>query len=254
MNVLIAEDETLAAERLQELLQQCAPEAIVLDQVDSVSEAVAFLRKAKSIDLLLLDIQLADGKSFEIFEKIDIDVPVIFTTAYDQYAIHAFKFHSVDYLLKPIQQDDLRQALSKLKKFSFPKGSGSIDINALKELLNKTSKSYKERFMIKTGNKLQYKPTSEISYFFAEGKEAYLVTKNENRKFLIDHTLEDLESLLDPREFFRISRKFIIHVDSIREIKGSVSTRLEVKLNQGCEYDLAVSRDRAQELKAWLDR
>lgn len=254
MNVLIAEDEILAAERLQELLQQCAPEAIVLDQVDSVTEAVAFLREAKSIDLLLLDIQLADGKSFEIFEKMDIDIPVIFTTAYDQYAIHAFKFHSIDYLLKPIQQDDLRQALSKLKKLSIPKGSGSIDINVLKEFLNKANKQYKERFVIKTGNKLQYKPVSEIAYFFAEGKEAYLVSKSENKKFLIDHTLEDLERLLDPREFFRISRKFIIHVDSIREIKGSISTRLEVKPSQRCEHDLSVSRDRAHEFKAWLDR
>jgi DNA-binding LytR/AlgR family response regulator len=254
MNVLIAEDEILAAERLQELLQQCAPDAVVLDHVDSVTEAVAFLKKAKSIDLLLLDIQLADGKSFEIFEKVEIDVPVIFTTAYDQYAIHAFKFHSIDYLLKPIQQDDLRQALTKLRKLSTAKGSGSIDINALKELLNKTYKPYKERFMIKTGNKLQYKPSSEIAYFFAEGKEAYLVTKTENKKFLIDHTLEDLESLLNPSEFFRISRKFILHVESIREIKGSHSTRLEVKLFQVCEHDLSVSRDRAQDFKAWLDR
>jgi DNA-binding LytR/AlgR family response regulator len=254
MNVLIAEDEILAAERLQELLQQCAPEAIVLDQVDSVTEAVAFLKKVKSVDLLLLDIQLADGKSFEIFDKIDIDVPVIFTTAYDQYAIHAFKFHSIDYLLKPIQRDDLRQALTKLKKLSNLKSSGSIDINSLKELINKASVSYKERFMIKTGNKLQYKPASEIAYFFAEGKEVYLVTKQENKKFLVDHTLEDLENLLNPRDFFRISRKFIIHVDSIREIKGSVSTRMEIKLNQNCEYDLSVSRDRAQEFKVWLDR
>ena len=254
MKVLIAEDEKLAAERLQDLLQQCAPEAVVLDQVDSVTDAVSFLKKTKGLDLLLLDIQLADGKSFEIFEKIDIDIPVIFTTAYDQYAIHAFKFHSIDYLLKPIQQDDLIQALRKLKKFSVPRGPEPIDIQALKELLNKTHKSFKERFMIKTGNKLQYKLTSDIAYFFAEGKEAFLVTKNENRKFLIDQTLEDLELVLDPRQFFRISRKFVIHIDSIREIKGSVSTRMEVKLNQSCEHDLSVSRDRAQELKAWLDR
>src|SRR5688572_3925112 len=144
MNVLIAEDETLAAERLQELLQQCAPEAVVLEQVDSVTEAVAFLRRTKHIDLLLLDIQLADGKSFEIFDKVTIDIPVIFTTAYDQYAIHAFKFHSIDYLLKPVQHHDLKQALNKLKKLSVSKSVGAIDVHALHELINKTHKTFKE--------------------------------------------------------------------------------------------------------------
>jgi DNA-binding LytR/AlgR family response regulator len=254
MKVLLAEDELLAAERLQELLKQCAPEAIVVEHVDSVAEAVTFLKKGLPLDLLLLDIQLADGKSFEIFEKVKVDVPVIFITAYDQYAIHAFKFHSIDYLLKPIQQGDLQYALNKLKKLSIPKGAGLVDLAILKKILNEKTKSFKERFMVKTGNKLQYKPTAEIAYFFAEGKEAYLVTRNENRKYLIDHTLEELESILDPSIFFRISRKFIINVNSILEIKGLVSTRLEVKLNQSCEYDLSISRDRAQEFKVWLDR
>lgn len=254
MNVLIAEDEALAAERLQELLISCAPDSIVRAQVDSVADAVAFLKSSKDIDLLLLDIQLADGKSFEIFEKVDIDIPVIFTTAYDHYAIMAFKFHSIDYLLKPIQKEDLQKALLKMKKLAIGKGPGTIDVIALRELLDKSRKSFKERFMIKVGNRLQYKPTSEIAYFFAEGKEAFLVTTNENRKYLIENTLEELEKLLDPNEFFRISRKFILKLDCIRELKGQISTKLEVKLSQNCEFELVVSRERAQEFKKWLDR
>jgi DNA-binding LytR/AlgR family response regulator len=254
MNVLIVEDEILAAERIQSLLKECAPDAVVLDQMDSVEDTVAFFRSGKTVDLLLLDIQLADGKSFEIFDKVNIESPVIFTTAYDQYAIHAFKFHSIDYLLKPVQREDLQQALNKLKRLSTPKILEQREIHLLKDLLTKTSKTYKERFMIKAGNKLQYKLTSDVAYFFAEGKEAYLVTKKENRKYLIDQTLEELDHVLNPTNFFRISRKYIVNVDSILEVKGLISTRLELKLNQACEHDLSVSRDRAHDFKNWLDR
>ena len=254
MKVLIAEDELLAAERIQGLLEVCAPEATVVGQVDSVEDTVIFFKSGKNIDLLLLDIQLADGKSFEIFEKISVDVPVIFITAYDQYAIQAFKVHSIDYLLKPVQQEDLQRAINKFKRHAAPKILEPLEISALRELLLKTSKSFKERFLIKAGNKLQYKPIAEVAYFFAEGKEAYLVTRKENRKYLIDQTLEELESVLDPGIFFRISRKFIVSIDSVAEARGLVSTRMEVKLNQACEHDLTVSRDRAQLFKNWLDR
>lgn len=254
MKVLIVEDEILAAERLQSLLKECLPDVVVMDQFDSVEDTVTFFRAGSNVDLLLLDIQLADGKSFEIFDKVSIDAPVIFTTAYDQYAIHAFKFHSIDYLLKPVQKEDLQQALNKLKRLSTPKLLDPGEMQLLRDLLTKSTKSYKERFIIKAGNKLQYKSAAEIAYFFAEGKEAYLVTKKENRKYLIDQTLEELDQILSPLNFFRISRKFIVSIDSILEVKGLVSTRLEVKLNQLCEHDLSVSRDRAHDFKCWLDR
>ncbi len=253
MKVLIVEDEPLAAERLQHLLRTCEPGIEVVDLIDSVEDAVTFFRSGKKTDLLLLDIQLADGKSFEIFDKVKIDTPIIFTTAFDQYAIQAFKVHSIDYLLKPFQQSDLNCAIEKFRKISVPASLTSEDLTELKALLAKNKNTYKERFIIKSGNKLQFKQTDDIAYFFADGKTAFLVSKKENRKYLIDHTLEELENALNPKAFFRISRKFILSVDSIAEVKGLISTRLEVKLNQPCEHELAVSRDRAQDFKNWLN-
>ncbi len=253
MKVLIVEDEPLAAERLQHLLRSCEPDVQIIDQLDSVVETVSFFRSGKKIDLLLLDIQLADGKSFEIFTKTEIDVPIIFTTAFDQYAIQAFKLHSIDYLLKPFQLADLQKALDKFKRLSSPASLSVDDITSLKLLLSNKIRTFKERFIIKSGNKLSYKIASEVAYFFADGKATFLVSKKENRRYLIDHTLEELESTLNPQLYFRISRKFIVSVDSIAEVKGLISTRLEVKLNQPCEHDLSVSRDRAQDFKAWLN-
>lgn len=253
MNVLIAEDEPLAAERLTDLLQECDPTITVADQVDSVKELTRFFESGKTADLLLLDIQLADGKSFEAFNKINVLAPIIFTTAYDQYAIQAFKHFSIDYLLKPIRKNDLAGALKKFNQIRQPWGNEQLSM--LKELLDQqNAKKFKERFLIKSGNKLQYKASDEAAYFFAEGKLCYFVTKRENKKFLIDHTLEELETTLDPKKFFRISRKFVVHIDAIYEIKGSVSSRMEVKLPQPCEQELIVSRDRIQAFKTWLDR
>jgi DNA-binding LytR/AlgR family response regulator len=253
MKVLIVEDEPLAAERLQHLLKTCEPDIEVVDLIDSVEDAVAFFKNEKRADLLLLDIQLADGKSFEIFDKVKIDIPIIFTTAFDQYAIQAFKVHSIDYLLKPFQQGDLNNAIEKFRKISVPNSLTSEDLIELKALLAKNKNTYRERFIIKSGNKLQFKQTDDIAYFFADGKTAFLVSKKENRKYLIDHTLEELENSLNPKSFFRISRKFIVGIESIAEVKGLISTRLEVKLNQPCEHELAVSRDRAQDFKNWLN-
>ena len=253
MNVLIAEDETLAAERLTSLLEACDPHIRVVENVDSISDVVAFFKNGGSIDLLLLDIELADGKSFEIFEKIDISSPIIFITAYNQFALDAFRYYSIDYLLKPVQLDDLRAAINKFKKISANQ-SVTTDWKALQALLKKATNQHKERFILKSGNKLFYKQASEIAYFFADGKTAYLVSKKENRKYIIDYTLEELEKILDPKIFFRINRKFILCIDSLAEVKGLVSTRLEIKLNQPCEHELSVSRDRSQEFKSWLDQ
>ena len=256
MTTLIVEDETLAAERLTEMLAEYGSSSIeVVDRLDSIQDVVRFFKSGKSVDLVLLDIQLADGKSFEIFNQINIDVPIIFTTAYDQYALEAFKLHSIDYLLKPIQYEDLVRALEKFKKLS---SAGTrldeSDIKALKALLSQSQHTYKQRLLIKSGNILQYKAVDSAAYFFADGKTVYMVEKNDNRKRMLDHTLEELESMLDPKYFFRISRKFIINFDAIMEIKGLISSKLEVKLNQPCEHDLSVSRERAHEFKAWLDR
>lgn len=254
MNVLIAEDELLAAERLKELLHQCHPEANVVAQADTVAEAVSFFRSGGKADLLLLDIQLADGKSFEIFEKVEVGAPVIFITAYDQYAIHAFDFLSIAYVLKPLQLEDLRKGLDKFKQLTGYTGLRREEIDLIRGFLTRSAHRYKERFLIKSGSKLLYRSASEVDFFVAQGKEVYMMTKGENRKYLVDHTLEELESLLDPEKFFRISRKFIVCLDSITEIKGLVSTKLELRLHHPVAYDLSVSRDRAQDFKNWLDR
>ncbi len=253
MRVLIAEDEPLAAERLIGLLKECDPSLVVMDHVDSVEDLVRILAAPNSIDLLLLDIQLADGKSFEAFDKTQIDKPIIFTTAYDEYAIQAFKHYSIDYLLKPVKKSELQIALDKFRRVTV-KSFQPEEMALLKEVLKQSNTTYKERFLLKAGNKLQFKLASEVAYFFADGKVAYLITKKDNRKFMIDQTLEELENLLDPVSFFRISRKFIVSIDAIAEVKGLISSRMELKLNQACEHDLTISRERVHAFKNWLDR
>jgi DNA-binding LytR/AlgR family response regulator len=185
---------------------------------------------------------------------VKVDVPIIFTTAYNQYALQAFKLHSIDYLLKPVQLTDLQRAIDKHKRIYKKRAWDKQEIEMLKAILDKPEKEYKERFLIRAGNKLQYKSVEEAAYFFAEGKAAYLVSKKENRKYLIDYSLDELEKQINPKDFFRISRKAIVGIDSIAEIKGLVRTRMEVKLTQPAEVDLTVSRDRAQQFKEWLNK
>ncbi|HNV27684.1 MAG TPA: LytTR family DNA-binding domain-containing protein [Cyclobacteriaceae bacterium] len=254
MNVAIVEDEALAAERLVSMLHKTGESVNIQAILETVEESVSFLSNEKKPDLLFLDIELADGRSFEIFNKVNVNVPIIFITAYDQYALQAFKHFSVDYLLKPVQQEDLNTALIKWRRMANHPGEVNDQLIQLTDWLSKEKIKPKERLLIKSGNKLQYKPTEEVAYFLADGKEVYIYTLKENKKFLIDYSLEQLESQLDNNRFFRISRKAIVNADAIAEIKGLISTRLEVKLNQPCEHELTISRDRSAAFKAWLDR
>lgn len=253
MNVLIVEDEVLAAERLQSLIVATNPQANVIETLDTVTDTISFLQNGTEVDLLVMDVQLADGKSLEVFEKIQVDTPVIFTTAYDEYAIEAYKCHSIDYLLKPVQPADMERALKKFERIQSSQVLPAQQIDILKKLLN-NKPTYKERFLIKAGNKTQFKQTAEVAFIFADGKNAFIVTQTENRKYLIDHTLDELEKILNPDQFFRINRKHIVNLDSIREIKGQISTKLEVILDQACDQELLVSRDRATDFKNWIDR
>lgn len=255
MNALIIEDEVEAAERLENLLRECDPEIQITQRLDSVHEVISYFASGKRADLIFMDIQLADGKSFEIFDRVTIDSPIIFTTAFDQYALQAFKLHSIDYLLKPIQSDDLRMAIEKLKKVYQPGlRLTDDDIRALKELIQQSNGRFKQRLLIKSGNKLQYKPTDSVAYFYADGKTVYLVGKGDNKKSILDHTLEELDGMLNPRQFFRISRKYIVNFDCVYEVKGLISSKLEVRLSQPCEHELTVSRERIHDFKSWLDR
>jgi len=252
MNVLIVEDEAPAAERIITLMKEMGESFHVHAILETIEESVQFFSSGQKPELVFLDIELADGQCFEILNQVKVDSPIIFTGIDDQSAFQAFKHFSIDYLLKPVQKQELSRALNKFHRIS--KVTAMDEIRILNELVQKSSKSYRERFLIKAGNKLQFKQVNEAAYFFADGKATYLITKNENRKHLIDHTIEELESSLDPNRFFRISRKFIIHVESISEIKGLISSKLEIKLNQPCEHELSVSRDRASAFKNWLDR
>jgi DNA-binding LytR/AlgR family response regulator len=253
MRAIVVEDEELAAERLIDLIKSIDSSIEIVAQFDTIVETIKFLKAEKAPDVVFLDIQLADGRSFEIFEKAQIDSPIIFITAYDQFTLKAFKLNSIDYLLKPIQKEDLRTALEKLKRLN-RKGLNESELDLLKDIIKSKGQTYKQRLVIKAGNKIQFKPAEEVAYFFADGKEAYMVSQKENRRHLIGYTLEELENILDPKEFFRISRKFIVRADAIAEVKGLISSRLEVRLLQNTEHELAVSRERAQEFKTWLDQ
>lgn len=258
MNVLIIEDEPLAAERLTELLHQYDNRIRVMERLDSVEDSVQWLRANPAPDLILLDIHLSDGLSFSIFSHVNVRCPIIFTTAYDQYAIQAFRVNSVDYLLKPVSYDNLVQALQKWQTLSveYPPSSAPaelpVDWQKLAELVQQARPSYKTRFLIRFGDHIQYKNTSDIAYFYAEGKTVYLVAA-ENRRFIVDYTLEELEELLDPQKFFRLNRKIITQIHSVRDVKAYLGGRLKVLLLPAIEVEAIVSRERVADFKAWLD-
>lgn len=251
MKVLIVEDEQLAAERLGRLIQEYDAGIEILGPLDTVKDATEALRQPE-FDMLFLDIQLADGKSFEIFDKVNYTRPVIFTTAYDQYALRAFKLNSIDYLLKPIRPEELHAALDKFKRLTPATPAPTISPDVLRELIRSTRPAYKTRFVVKQGNKLFSKPVGEVAYFFADGKLTFLVGVDA-RSYLVDHTLEELEStLLDPHEFFRISRKHLVRISSVGEVK-MVDGKAVVRVS-GTDAPLPISRERVTEFKAWLNQ
>jgi DNA-binding LytR/AlgR family response regulator len=251
MKVLIVEDEKLAAERLEGLIKQYDTEITIAGPLDTVQETTHYLAANNDIDILFLDIQLADGKSFELFETMPYHKPVIFTTAYDHYSLKAFKYNSIDYLLKPVRFEDLTFALNKFKRLNPGDKIGILTKELARELMQ--ANPYKKRFLVKQGTRIQYIPVEEIAYLFADGKVSYLVSK-EQKQFIIDHTLEELEAdLLDPTYFFRVSRKHIVRIDAIREIRTHTN-RYEVTLLQPTELPLVISRDKLKSFKDWLNR
>lgn len=250
MKVLIVEDEKLAAERLEEMIKKYDKEITIAGPLDTVRETSQYLACHSDVDVLFLDIQLADGKSFELFDQNPYFKPVIFTTAYDHYSISAFKYNSIDYLLKPVRFEELAIALNKFKKLNPADNTGGLTKEVVRMLLQ--SNTYKKRFLVKQGTRIQYIPVAEIAYLYAEGKISYLVSK-EQKQYVIDHTLEELESeLLDPGFFFRISRKVIIQIDAIQEVRTK-NNRLEINLFGASDFPLVVSRDRQKAFKDWLN-
>jgi DNA-binding LytR/AlgR family response regulator len=251
MRIIIIEDEKPAARLLQRKVEKLGMQ--VETMLHSVEEALQWFNLNQHPDLIFLDIQLSDGLSFEIFEKIEIKSAVIFTTAFDEYALRAFKLNSIDYLLKPIDEDDLSIAIAKFKN-QFQKSSiSSLDFEAIKRMLvNPTEKTYKQRFTIKIGEHLKMISIDEVECFYSENKGTYLHTVD-NRDYLLDNTLEQLETELNPKNFFRVSRKFIIPLKTIKDIVVYSNSRLKVILPTYKADEVIVSRERVNDFKIWLE-
>jgi len=253
-NVIIIEDEPASAARMQRLLKSIKPEMNIVGILDSLEASLEWLRKNPHPDLLFMDIQLGDGLSFELFDYLEIEVPVIFTTAYNEYVMEAFRLTSIDYLLKPIEQRDLERALDKLKKLEQAAISNhnqqQAEMNRLQAMLNP---SYKSRFLVKQGQRILPIPVDEVLGAVIRNHMVYLVSRNEKR-YMVDLTMDQLEKSLDPERFFRINRQAIIHPDAIQMMEPYFNSRMHVKLNPGFEENQIVARERVSDFKAWLDR
>ncbi|MEQ2909260.1 LytR/AlgR family response regulator transcription factor [Butyricimonas faecihominis] len=244
MNAIIIEDEYLAAAELERLLGEVAPEITILTKLDSVSESVKWLKKNKA-DVIFMDIHLGDGQSFDIFEQVEITVPVIFITAYDEYALKAFKYQGIDYILKPFDKEELQQALNKLESLSpvntpFPVASLTV---------------YQERFLVTVGTKMKSVTVGDVAYFMADGKYLVLFTRD-GQNYILDQTISGIETKLNPAQFFKINRKFIISYNSIKEMVKYSNSRIKIVLTPAppTGIEAIVSSERIQEFKQWLNQ
>jgi two-component system LytT family response regulator len=259
MNVVIIEDENLTAKRLESLLHKYDPTINVLTRLPSVAETVAWLEQSDraAIDLVFMDIHLEDDLGFRIFEQADLTTPVIFTTAYDEYMIQAFKVNSIDYLLKPINYDELVAAIEKFKALKKQFGLASPpapDMDTLLSLIGKSKHTdYKDRFMITVGNKIRSISTSDIAYFYLEEKIVFLVTKD-GLNLPVDYSLDKLTQVLNPRQFFRISRQFLVSLPAIQTIHTFSAGKLKLDLTPKSKHEVFVSGDRMTEFKEWLGK
>ncbi|MFC7357547.1 LytR/AlgR family response regulator transcription factor [Jejudonia soesokkakensis] len=251
MNVLIIEDEKPSARRLQRMLDTLGVQAEMM--LHSVEEAIAWFSENKHPDLIFLDIQLSDGLSFEIFDVIDVKSSIIFTTAFDEYALKAFKLNSIDYLLKPIDEEELEAAVKKYKTLKPAQQNVQLNFEDIKKLLvNPVEREYKKRFTTKIGQHIKMISVDEIECFYSENKGTYAHTVD-GRDYLLDTTLENLEEELSPKIFFRISRKFYVNINAIQDIISYTNSRLQLKLNSYKEQEVIVARERVKDFKLWLE-
>ncbi len=250
IKILIIEDETLAAKRLERLLNDTEFDVEVVMKCESVSTSVAYLKSYPAVDLILMDIRLGDGISLDILEQTDVDIPVIFTTAYDEYTLKAFKLQSIDYLLKPIDQDELKSALSKYQKIYQSQDKTIVTVT---DLPTQTSFRYKERYLVKTGNHLMVIRMKEIAYFYTDEGYTHIVTDN-NKKYIIDDALDTVQKMVDPDEFFRINRAMLISLNSIEKMETYFNSRYSLTLHPGFHEQVIVSRERVREFKEWIEQ
>lgn len=255
MRALLLEDELPAANRLRRLLAEADADLRVLDVLDSVEGAVAWLRAHPAPDLLFCDIHLADGLSFEIFANAPVDCPVIFTTAYDAYALQAFRHNSVDYLLKPIEAEALARALDKYRRVFAGGGTAPLpDAAQMRAILDGWGKpAWRRRFLVKRGDRLDYVPSEAVAFAYSAEGLTHLVARDGHRD-LVDRSLEELAAELDPERFFRVSRKCLVALPAISAIHKYFSGRLKLELSPAAPFEVLVSRERVDAFQAWLDR
>lgn len=249
MNVLIIEDEQLASRRLESMILKYDPEINVLAKLESVEDSVKWFKKNAHPDLIFLDIHLEDDLSFAIFDKIKVDSPIIFTTAFDEYAIRAFKLKSIDYLLKPIVQEELNNAISKYEAWKGEKNS--IDMSALFELIHKKETDYRERFSVSFGQKIKSFSINEIAYFYSKEGITYAVL-NDTKHYPIDYSLDNLMKELNPKEFFRINRQYLIKHGSIKQVHVFPKSHLKLEITPKPLDETFVSIDKVTAFKKWL--
>jgi DNA-binding LytR/AlgR family response regulator len=255
MKVVIIEDEKPAIEKLEKMLLEYDKEIEVIDRIGSVANSVKWIQaKGGEADLYFMDIRLSDGLSFDIFDQVEVIKPVIFITAYNEYAIQAFKVNSIDYLLKPFNYEDLYRSMEKIKilRENLPANNERIQYDELSRMLLQLNKNYKTRFMVKVGEHIKSVKVENISLFYAEGRTVFIVTQKQN-KYIIDYTLEDLVKMLDPDMFFRPNRSFILNINAIKDVVVYSNSRLLVLLNFEFEKEIIVSRDKVTQLKTWFE-
>ena len=253
MRVLIIEDEAHAAEHLERLLSRISFNLDVVARLKSVAESITWLTQYPSPDLIFMDIQLGDGISFSIFESTDVDAAVIFTTAYDQYALNAFKVNSIDYLLKPIAFDDLEKAILKWKKHYRQQNVLKLGKSEIQAIVSEMKPVFKKRFLVKAGHHLKSIAMEEISFFISRDKITFLF-HTDGRKYPVDYPLTELEGILDPHLFFRVNRQYIINHQSIADVMTFSNSRLKIRLKQKEQTPIVVSRDRVTDFRNWLDK
>lgn len=252
MRVIIIEDEKPSARRLKRMIEEQQLQVEVM--LHSVEESLEWFQNNPHPDLIFLDIQLSDGLSFEIFETINIKSAIIFTTAYDEYALQAFKLNSIDYLLKPIDSDDLKKAVEQYTSRAPQPQNVTLDFDSIKKLLvNPVEREFKKRFSVKVGQHLKLIHVDDIECIYSENKGTYAHTI-EGRNYLLDMTLDQLEDELAPHLFFRISRKFYVNINAIRDMISYTNSRLQIKLNSFNEQEVIVARERVKAFKTWLEQ
>jgi DNA-binding LytR/AlgR family response regulator len=249
-NILIIEDEHYAAKRLKTLLSECMSDAHILSVCDSIEDSVEFLKNQQKPDLIFMDIQLADGLSFEIFKQVEVTTPVIFSTAFDEYTLQAFKVNSIDYLLKPVDKKELTQSLDKFKTL-YHNQAQSPNWQELLQTFQQPKKVYKTRFLIKNGQEFIRLNVEDVAYYYSEDGLTFAMTK-EGKRHIIDPTLDQLSEQINPDFFYRINRKQIVQIDSISKIHTYFNNRLKLDLRPNFSADVIVSRERVKGFKAWV--